>query len=53
MDYKADRVDSAQELVKRYRTQLDYYEQALFQITGRKMKSRKIYSFGLEQEVDV
>ena len=50
-DYKTDRVEQAVELEKRYRTQLDYYQRALEQITGAHVKERIIYSFALAQEI--
>ncbi|MBQ2258100.1 MAG: helicase-exonuclease AddAB subunit AddA [Lachnospiraceae bacterium] len=52
-DYKTDRVSCAQELADRYRTQLDYYQMALEQITGKKVKERYLYSFYLQEEIDV
>lgn len=52
-DYKTDRVDTAAELVSRYKVQLDYYEQALTQLTGKKVKERIIYSFALREEIPV
>lgn len=47
LDYKTDRVEGnvREELTKRYRTQLDYYEQALRQTTGKKVTERIIYAF--------
>lgn len=50
-DYKTDRVSAPQELTDRYRKQLEYYERALVQITGKRVKERVIYSFGLGQEI--
>jgi ATP-dependent helicase/nuclease subunit A len=50
-DYKTDRVENADELIKRYKTQLDYYQLALERITGKKVKARYIYSFALGQEI--
>lgn len=35
----------------RYRVQLDYYEEALVRLTGKCVKEKLIYSFGLEQEI--
>jgi ATP-dependent helicase/nuclease subunit A len=46
-DYKTDRVENADELIKRYRTQLDYYQMALERITYKKVIERYIYSFAL------
>lgn len=47
VDYKTDSVQKnvKEELTKRYRTQLRYYEKALCQITGKRVKERMIYAF--------
>ena len=47
VDYKTDSVktDVKEVLTKRYRTQLAYYEQALFQVTGKTVKEKMIYAF--------
>ena len=47
VDYKTDYVNDTQILVKRYKTQLDYYEKALTQMLGRNVKERYIYSYRL------
>ena len=52
-DYKTDKVSCKEELVKRYKTQLDYYQMALEQITGKKVKERYLYSFYLQEEIYV
>lgn len=52
-DYKTDRVSCKEELIRRYKTQLDYYQMALEQITGKKVKERYLYSFYLQEEIDV
>jgi len=52
-DYKTDKVSCKEELVGRYRTQLDYYQRALEQITGKKVKERYLYSFYLQEEIYV
>ncbi|MCR5311728.1 MAG: helicase-exonuclease AddAB subunit AddA [Lachnospiraceae bacterium] len=49
LDYKTDRVTAAEELVKRYKTQLDYYGRAISQLTGLKIKEKLIYSFALNE----
>ncbi len=51
VDYKTDAVKTAEELVKRYKLQLDLYARALEQITGKKVKEKWIYSFALGQEI--
>ena len=50
-DYKTDRVDSGQELAAKYKTQLDYYAHALQQLTGKRVKEKILYSFGLREEI--
>jgi len=50
-DYKTDRVQSADELVKRYYLQLDYYAEALTRLTGKPVKEKIIYSFALGKEI--
>ncbi len=51
VDYKTDAVKNADELVKRYKLQLDLYARALEQTTGKRVKEKWIYSFALEQEI--
>lgn len=49
LDYKTDSVSSMEELWNRYETQMDYYQEALEKLTGRKVKERILYSFHLEK----
>ena len=51
LDYKTDRVSEAEELVRRYRVQLDTYAEALERVTGLPVAEKKIWSFALMQEV--
>ena len=51
LDYKTDRVSSGDELLSKYKVQLDYYQEALEKITGKKLKERIIYSFCLSSEI--
>ncbi|MCC8104227.1 MAG: UvrD-helicase domain-containing protein [Clostridiales bacterium] len=51
VDYKTDRVSDGSALVKRYRTQIDYYQKALERLTGKKVCDRVIYSFCLREEI--
>ena len=53
LDYKTDKVFHAQDLVVRYRAQLEYYAQALERLTGKKVKEKIIYSFALQKEIEV
>ena len=47
VDYKTDAVKEnvREELTKRYRTQMEYYDRALRQITGKDVKERLIFAF--------
>ncbi len=53
MDYKTDRVTTGDELIKRYKTQLEYYQRALMNATGKPVKERLIYSFALGETIKV
>lgn len=53
LDYKTDRVSCAKELAERYHAQLEYYDQALRMLTGKKVKERLIYSFRLGEVIRV
>ena len=53
VDYKTDRVHQPEELIDRYKVQLDYYAKALQQLTGMYVKEKIIYSFELGREVPV
>ena len=49
LDYKTDRVSSAEQLIDRYKVQLEIYSEALEQISGKKVERRIIYSFALNK----
>ena len=58
IDYKTDRVPKEEEageklLKERYQVQLDYYGRALTQLTGKRVKEKWIYSFGLRKAVQL
>ena len=53
LDYKTDRISNKKELIDRYKEQLDLYERALEQITGKKVRDKLIYSFTLRQEIEL
>ncbi len=53
VDYKTDRVGSAEELADRYRSQLTFYKQALEQILELPVTEAILYSFHLGREVAV
>ena len=51
MDYKTDHIKSEQELVRRYHAQLEYYAQALTQLTGKTVEECFIYSSELGKSI--
>ncbi|MBR6258283.1 MAG: helicase-exonuclease AddAB subunit AddA [Lachnospiraceae bacterium] len=53
LDYKTDRVDKGEELVKRYSLQLELYARALKRIRGLEVKKRLIYSFSLDRFISL
>ena len=50
-DYKTDRVREPEELTEKYKVQLDYYEEALERLTGKRVCEKLIYSFALSSEI--
>lgn len=53
LDYKTDKVDSSEELVKRYQKQLQLYGEAITRTMGKKVKEILIYSFALEETIRI
>ena len=53
LDYKTDAVKSGEELMKRYKTQMDYYAEAIERILDKKVKEKLLYSFALGCTIDV
>ena len=54
LDYKTDRVDHAQELVRRYKKQLELYADALSRFgDGKPVKEILIYSFALAETIQL
>ena len=51
VDYKTDRVKSGDELIRRYKIQMDLYKEALERLTNMPVKASYIYSFRLHEEV--
>lgn len=51
LDYKTDRIFSQNELILKYKPQLDYYAKALEQLLEKKVKEKIIYSFTLGKEI--
>ena len=53
VDYKTDRVDTADQLRDRYRSQMDFYQKALESIFGLPVTQRLLYSFVMAEVVEV
>ncbi len=51
VDYKTDNVDEPQDLVRRYKAQLDCYADAIKKVAGKKVKEKLIYSTKFNQVV--
>ena len=53
VDYKTDRVKSGEDLIKRYKIQMDLYKEALQRLTGMPVKACYIYSFRLHDAITI
>ena len=53
VDYKTDKVSTADELRDRYRSQMQFYRQALENIFGLPVEEMLLYSFALGETVEV
>lgn len=53
LDYKTDRVKTMQQLKERYQAQLELYSLAMKRMTGLEVSRRVIYSFELDDIIDV
>ena len=51
VDYKTDRVKSGDELIRRYKIQMDLYKEALETLTDMPVKASYIYSFRLHEAI--
>ncbi len=51
VDYKTDAVKTKEELVGRYKAQMDLYQEALERATGKQVKEKILYSFKLQGEI--
>ena len=47
----AQETQKGAELVKRYKTQVEYYKEALEKLTGKNVKESILYSFALNESV--
>ena len=50
LDYKTDKVDNGQQLIDRYKAQMDYYQESIVAMKG-KVAQKIIYSFALGEEI--
>jgi len=53
VDFKTDRVRSDEILIQRHRTQLDFYADAVSDMTGCPVKEKIIYSFEMSKEIRI
>ena len=53
LDYKTDSVKEPEDLIKRYRAQIDLYAKALEKAFNKKVKEKILYSFSLEKTVKI
>lgn len=56
VDYKTDRADpreNGEDLVRKYRVQMEYYTRAIERALGKKPKEVLLYSFGLDRELEM
>lgn len=53
VDYKTDYIDedNKQDVIDRYRKQLDLYAESLTKLTGKKVKEKYLYLFNIDEEV--
>lgn len=51
LDYKTDRVETEQQLIDRYRVQMELYAEALKRVKGLTVTRREIYSFSLGRSI--
>ena len=55
VDYKTDYVteENKQDVAKRYKIQLDLYTEAIEKLTGKEVKERYVYLFGVDEGISV
>ncbi len=53
VDYKTDNLDTKEEFINRYKVQLNYYRRALEELTDKKVCKVIIYSFKLNEEIEL
>lgn len=53
VDYKTDRVNTLEELINRYRKQMELYKMAIEKSTNKRVKEVILYSFSLQSQVEI
>jgi ATP-dependent helicase/nuclease subunit A len=53
LDYKTDSVKTGEDLVKRYKKQMELYKEAIERSRGKIVKKVYLYSFHLQEVIDV
>lgn len=55
LDYKTDyiKIGNEEDIIEKYKKQLDYYSDAIFKMTGKRVKYKYLYSFSIEKEIIV
>lgn len=53
VDYKTDAVRDREALKKRYRIQMELYKEALARLTGKPVKEAYLFSFSLEEAIEI
>ena len=53
LDYKTDKVYNIQEIVHRYKKQVEIYRDALSILTGKKVKETYLYLFSIDKEIKI
>ena len=53
LDYKSDLVENEEQLINRYKIQLEYYRRALEQMLNKRVKEMIIYSLPLAKEIRI
>ena len=55
VDYKTDYIteENKEEVINKYRKQVDLYSDALIKLTGKKVKERYLYLFNVDEAVKI
>ena len=55
LDYKTDFVDenNKKEIIYKYKKQIEIYADVLSKLTGKKVKEKYLYLFGIDEQVKV